>query len=311
MPEDPPEAVSFETEFRGTDAATYAMPGRAGLRVPLDLLGGDTSETLFRSAISAGEEHGFRLFSARGLSFGCAVQPVDGRLEASTLDLYGRLLRATGGLSIYRVWNYLPDINQVSLGLEQYQAFSSGRARAFEAAFGPEYRRNLPAASAVGCRGGSIALAFVAGAQSPQYFENPEQIPAYDYPQKYGPHSPSFARATVAVQEGRPLIYLSGTSAVKGHDTVFPGSVGAQIECTLDNLRLISRAAGAGEDLGAALGYERQFKVYLRHRTDFPMAKARLDTGLFRRGDRVVWLQADLCRADLTIEVEASLAGRP
>ena len=107
------------------------------------------------------------------------------------------------------------------------------------------------------------------------------------------------------------MIYLSGTSAVKGHDTVFPGSVGAQIECTLDNLRLISRAAGAGEDLGAALGYERQFKVYLRHRTDFPMAKARLDTGLFRRGDRVVWLQADLCRADLTIEVEASLAGRP
>jgi hypothetical protein len=271
-------------------------------------LGGATSETIFSSAVPNGQAHGFHLFSARGWSFGCAVQPVDGSLEASTLDLYGRLLRATAGLSIYRVWNYVPDINQLSLGLENYRAFSSGRARAFEAALGAGYRKALPAASAVGCRGGSIALAFVAGTCAPQYFENPEQIPAYDYPPKYGPHSPSFARATVAVHRGRPLIYISGTSAVKGHETVSSGSTEAQVECTLDNLRLISRAAGAGEDLGLELGLERRFKVYLRHRADLPMARARLDKGLFRPGDRVVWLEADLCRADLSIEVEATLA---
>jgi hypothetical protein len=274
-------------------------------------LGGDSSETLFRSVVPAGEEHGFRLFDAQGLTVGCAVQPVAGPIEAATFGLYSRLFRAAAGKSLYRVWNYVPDINRVSGGVEHYHAFSSGRARAFEAVFGADYRRALPAASAVGCRGRSIGLVFVAGGPTARCCENPEQVPAYEYPLEHGAHSPSFARATVAIHKGEPLIYISGTSSIKGHETLFPGSTAAQVECTLDNLKLISQAAGAGENLGASLGLERRFKVYLRHGADLPKTQARLEECLFRSGDRVVWLQTDLCRAALNVEIEATLAAKP
>jgi hypothetical protein len=303
--------VSFEIDFRGRVAVPYSGEGRAGLRLPLIALGDASSETISQSAVPAGDTLGFRLFDAQGLTIGCAVQPVAGTLEGATLNLYSRLLRATAGKSLYRIWNYVPDINRVSGGVEHYQAFSSGRARAFEVALGAEYRRSLPAASAVGCRGRSIGLVFVAGKAAARYCENPEQIPAYEYPSEHGPHSPSFARATVARHKGEPLVYISGTSAIKGHETLYPGSTLAQLECTLDNLQLISRAAGVGDNLGAALGLGRRFKVYLRHGADLRKVQARLEACLFRSGDRVVWVQTDLCRAGLNVEIEASLRGEP
>jgi enamine deaminase RidA (YjgF/YER057c/UK114 family) len=308
-PEARSEFLSLEIEFQGGNAASYSDDNRVGLRLPLAHLGGDRAERILESVMPAVEAHGFRLFAADSLLAGHATQAVAGSLEACTLDLYGRLLRATAGRSLHRVWNYVPDINGLGLGLENYRAFSAGRARAFEAAFGAGYRQALPAASAVGCRGAAIALVFVAGNSAPRHCENPEQMPAYDYPPKHGPRSPSFARATVATHRGRPLVYISGTSAIKGHETVAPGSTKAQIECTLDNLRLISAAAGTGEDLRSQSGWERRFKVYLRHPADLSLAMGRLGTALFRPGDHVVWLQADLCRAELNIEIEATLTG--
>jgi enamine deaminase RidA (YjgF/YER057c/UK114 family) len=308
-PEARRELLSLEIEFNGTDAAPDLRDDRAGLRLPLTHLGGDRTECILESITPAGEAHGFQLFAVDQLLTGYATQAAAGSVENCALDLYGRLLRATAGRHLYRVWNYVPDINRLSGGLEVYRAFSAGRARAFEAAFGADYRRGLPAASAVGCRGAAVAMVFVAGNSPPRHCENPEQMPAYHYPPEYGPRSPSFARATVASHRGRPLIYISGTSAIKGHETVAPGSTDTQIECTLDNLRLISAAAGTGEDLGASLGAERHFKVYLRHAADLSPAMGRLGTSLFRPGDHVVWLQTDLCRAELNIEIEATLMG--
>jgi hypothetical protein len=147
----------------------------------------------------------------------------------------------------------------------------------------------------------------VAAPRAPRHLENPEQLPAYRYPKEHGPFSPSFARATLATWAGRPLAFVSGTAAIKGHATVAPGSLAGQLDCTLDNLRLISRTAGWGEDLGASAGVERHFKVYLRHAADLPAAERRLSAALFRPGDRVVWLEADICRAELNVEIEATL----
>jgi hypothetical protein len=249
------------------------------------------------------------MYSAGELSIGCATQPIAGSLEECAHDLYGRMLRATAGQSLYRIWNYIPNITGQRLGLENYRAFNAGRARAFEETVGPGYRDALPAASAVGCRGRTMAVVFAAGIPAPRHFENPEQVPAYHYPAVHGPRAPSFARATLAVHRGRRLIFISGTSAIKGHETIAPRSTGEQIECTLDNLRLISRATGAGEDLGCAFGFERHFKVYLRNAEDHPLAKARLEGPLLQTNDHVVWLQADLCRTELNIEIEATLSG--
>ncbi|MGC4075211.1 MAG: hypothetical protein QM760_22460 [Nibricoccus sp.] len=49
---------------------------------------------------------------------------------------------------------------------------------------------------------------------------------------------------------GRTWVFVSGTASIKGHVTVGVGSLREQIEGTLDNLRLISRASGVGDNLG-------------------------------------------------------------
>jgi len=302
-----PSIAALQVEFDGVAAGGRGPEGRQGLRLPLRRLAGAQTECLFRGARAAGERAGFQLFAADDLLIGWSVQPIAGGIESAAAGLYGRLLAAAGDRSLCRIWNYVPAINQARGGTENYFAFNAGRARAFFDRFGREYARHLPAASAVGCRGGELIALFVAAPLAPRHLENPEQLPAYRYPKEHGPSPPSFARATLATWAGRPLAFVSGTAAIKGHATVAPGSLAGQIDCTLDNLRLISRTAGVGEDLGASAGGERHFKVYLRHAADLPAAERRLSAALFRPGDRVVWLEADICRAELNVEIEATL----
>jgi hypothetical protein len=106
---------------------------------------------------------------------------------------------------------------------------------------------------------------------------------------------------------GRTFAFISGTAAIKGHHTVGAGSLAAQLDCTLDNLRLISRATGLGEDLAPGPGRRRHFKVYLRHAADLATVRARLEQSLLQPADEVVYLQADICRAALDLEIEATL----
>jgi chorismate lyase / 3-hydroxybenzoate synthase len=299
-----PPVLPWEVAFGRASAAFDA----AGLSLPLPLLSGGP-ERIFGAVGSQAEKDGFRMVTTEDLLLGCAIQPLGSDVMASSRDLYRRLLRAAAGRFLYRIWNYLPGINEMEEGMENYRAFSAGRSLAFEEACGPHFPFVLPAASAVGCGGTALATVFVAGRVPPRHIENPEQVPAYRYPLEHGPRSPSFSRATTATDGRHPLLFISGTAAIKGHGTVAPERLDAQLDCTLDNLRLVSESAGMGADLGAGRKFARHFKVYLRHAADFAAAKKRLEGALFRPADRVIWLQADLCRRALLVEVEATLIG--
>ena len=295
----------LEVEF----GAAAAGEDGARLFLPLTRLGGARAECLFGAARPVGEQDGFRLFAADELLVGWSIEPAGADLAASGCELYRRLLAAAAGRPLCRVWNYVPQINALRGGRENYRAFNAGRAAAFRAALGGAYPGALPSASAVGCQGDALAAIFVAAPERPRHFENPEQLPAYRYPSEHGPCPPSFARATAAIWAGRPLIFISGTAAIKGHASVAPGNFEDQTACTLDNLRLISRTAGLGDDLGAGDGFTRHFKIYLRRGADLPAAQARLSRALLRPADGVIWLETDLCRAELDIEIEATLIG--
>ena len=243
------------------------------------------------------------------LRFGCELESLKDGLEEATRRAYSRVLQRAGAAALCRIWNYVPEINATPGGetLENYRAFSRARAQAFETAWGVDFTRRLPAASAVGGPLETLAVVFATSNAEPNSVENPEQMPAYRYPQEHGPRSPSFSRGSQVKGKQAEWVFLSGTAAIKGHRTVAPGELDPQISCTLDNLRLVSIACGVGDDLGAATGWRRQFKVYLRQARDWEAARQRLETGLLRPGDEVVWLQADICRADLEVEIEASL----
>lgn len=296
----------------GVFSVRFGEPARDGaagaLTLPLPVLGGDAAEEIFGSAVAIGSRHGIALCRSGSLLIGHASAPfVAEELVARTQALYAGVLSACGGKPLFRMWNYVPRINAAEAGQENYRAFCVGRSLAFEAKFGVGYMERLPAASAVGCEGDRLWLVFVAGETEPRHFENPAQVPAYRYPAEHGPRSPSFARATTAVDGTRRLTFISGTAAIKGHETVAPGSLDVQLDCTLDNLRLISQAAGLGEDLRGGEESRRHFKVYLRHARDFARVRTRLEQSLFAPADAVTYLRADICRAALDLEIEATV----
>lgn len=305
----PLKSAACRVVFGGTAAcATRDEP--PALRVALEHLAGDDQETLSAAAGAAASMDEVWLFPGPDLCGGFGLARPDLDLEAATNDLYRRLFAVTGGLHLCRLWNYVPHINASEDGLENYRRFCRARSLAFEARFGRHFPQLLPSSSAVGASAGPLAVAFVAGPTPARHFENPSQVPAYRYPPEHGPRPPSFSRATRTDTGARTHVFISGTAAIRGHTTVAPGDLNAQLECTLDNLRLIGEAAGVGAALGADGAWQRRFKVYLRHPDDLRRAVARLESGLLRPHDQVVYLRADICRPELVVEIEASLVQR-
>ncbi|SDS13223.1 hypothetical protein [Opitutus sp. GAS368] len=274
------------------------------------VLAGEAVENLFGPAQSAGRHGAFGLFQADGWLLGIASVPFTSGLEAASHRLYTDLFGATQGRHLARIWNYVPAINEAGPGgLENYRHFCRGRSLAFEAHFGRGFNARLPSASAVGCHPETLTVAFAACPDQPRHVENPLQVAAYDYPGAYGPRAPSFARATVATGPAGTTVFISGTAAIRGHATIAPDSTLLQLECTLENLQGIATACGLGPGLAAGPAATRHFKVYVRHAADQPMVAAILAERLLVDGDRVSYLQADICRSALRVEIEASLFG--
>lgn len=283
-----------------------SRPAAAGVRV----LAGAATEGLIAGARITGKSGAFTCFETDEWSGGVAQLEIAdaGKLEDATVRAYREMIAVAGSRSLVRIWNYVPEINHIAPGqLENYRAFCRGRAHAFEEAFGVGFERRLPAASAVGTSDRLLTLLFLATDAPVRHVENPAQIPAYRYPPEHGPKSPSFARATVVGAGQGTRCFISGTAAIRGHASIPTPDTGGQLECTLENLSLIARACGVASLLGSGRGGAGHFKVYLRHPADLPIVQARLEAQLFRADDVVTYLHADICRRELTIEIEATL----
>jgi enamine deaminase RidA (YjgF/YER057c/UK114 family) len=283
--------------------------GNSQVAVPMECLDGsaiDTLLSLWPFEPAQGDAPGM----PEGSYFGGAVVG-DARLplENAAESLYREIFTRTKDSFLYRIWNYVPAINETPGGVENYRRFCLGRSIAFERFFGPNFHERTPAATAVGCEGGPLIAAFLAGRATPRYLENPRQIPAPRYPSQYGPRAPSFARATSVGSGKRADFFIAGTSAIVGHATVAPRQTAAQLDCTLANLSAISQTCGLGEDLGRHRAEKRHFKVYLRNAADFPAVSSALEARLLVNTDTVSFLRSDLCRSELNIEIEAGILG--
>jgi hypothetical protein len=285
-----------------------AGTGLMGMGVPL--LGGEAREPVEEAVSPAGDAGGFCIWRGAARAVGIARAEPGTDLEDATARLYAGLLVAARGLDLYRIWNLVPGINaRTPAGLETYQAFCKARSVAFESALGRDFQRSLPAASAVGTAESGLTVAFLAGKGPVRRVENPAQVPAYEYPPQHGPRPPSFARATV-VESGQGVdAFVSGTSSVVGHETVAPCDTARQLDCTFENLRLISGACGLGGSFGGGAACRRHFKVYLRNASDLDLAAREMGRRILAPGDRVTYLRADICRSALNVEIEVTVRG--
>lgn len=226
------------------------------------------------------------------LFFGSASLADAHDLEESARDLYARVIRQVreaGYPYFVRMWNFVGDVNQFDDGRERYQLFCAGRHDAFVEA-GYHHDVDLPAASAVGMRGRGLVTYFLAAREPGVQIENPRQVSAYRYPPQYGPKSPSFSRATL----WNGTLFVSGTASVVGHETLHAGDVGAQVDETLRNIEVVLAQAGhTFADVIAA-------KSYIRRAVDYERVASRLDP-LFGSN---IYLEADICRQDLLVEIE-------
>ena len=228
-------------------------------------------------------------------------------LQAASEEAYRclfRLLEAQELPHLWRVWNYLADINGESDGLERYRQFNIGRQDAF-LEFSRGATGNVPAACALGLAGGPLSIAFMAGGTPAVPVENPRQVSAYNYPAEYGPRSPTFSRAALVYPPGREILFISGTASIVGHQTVHPGDVVAQCRESLANVAAVVEQANRLARTGAyALG-EMSYRVYVRETASQPIVAATL-TPLLGAATDIVYVEADICRHDLLLEIEAT-----
>ncbi len=223
--------------------------------------------------------------------------------ESAYQDIFA-VLDATNHRHLLRIWNYLPEINAQSGGDERYRHFNSARQTAFRKS-GRATLGTVPAACALGSPAGSpLCIYFLAARLPPKTIENPRQTSAYHYPPKFGRHSPLFSRACVWGESGGRRLFVSGTASIVGHETIHRGDVVAQTRETLVNIAALLEEANriVGSNHYALNGLK--LKVYVRNPSDLPA----IETVLRERLDpaaSVVYLQADVCREDLLVEIEA------
>jgi enamine deaminase RidA (YjgF/YER057c/UK114 family) len=237
---------------------------------------------------------------------------VDGKGSAAllraTMTAYQEIfdvLTETRHGHLIRVWNYLPEINRETDGDERYRHFNSARQTAFRNS-GRSTVGSVPAASALGSPAGSpISIYFLAARRPPKMIENPRQTSAYYYPPKFGTSSPIFSRACVLSESSGTNLFVSGTASIVGHETIHHGDVGAQTRETLVNINALLDEANRVVGSAHYSLDELKFKVYVRRASDLGAIASALSATLHASAS-IVYLQADVCREDLLVEIEAT-----
>lgn len=277
----------------------------------MPLLAGSPAFELWRAQsepVTYGQEAGFRIAQAGPLTFALSERPDDADLAQLTRGAYEGLFAALAGQHPYRLHNYVPAILRHEGQTERYRLFNAGRDRAFQARALPV--QAAPAACALGAGDGAPLLVYgLAGSEPGLPLENPQQVSAYRYPSDYGPRSPIFARATLGRGPAAGWLFLSGTSAIRGHRTLHAGDVSRQLGLAIDNVAILleeAREAGA-----RPLADRMRLRIYLKHAEDLGAAQAIV-------ADRLPevppphYLAAEICRPDLLVELEGYCpAGEP
>jgi chorismate lyase/3-hydroxybenzoate synthase len=235
------------------------------------------------------------------------AEPPGALLDTVTYRAYRHLLMQAGALGyphLLRMWNYFPSINCESDGQERYQRFCAGRYQALVEGL-EGFPRTLPAGTAVGTLSGPLTIHFLAAKRPGAHIENPRQVSAYEYPPVYGLRSPSFARATLRPSLSGAQLLIAGTASIVGHASVHVGATYKQTLEILHNLNvLLARTEQLhGIDRGQWLG-RALFKVYFRHPEHVVTIRDML-TALLPSHAQVLYLQGEMCRSELLVEIEA------
>ncbi|HEX4793120.1 MAG TPA: hypothetical protein VH370_04975 [Humisphaera sp.] len=264
------------------------------------------------------------LESSRSLSLAsaciCDVDALEPQsVEEKVAEAYRSLaaaLKTTATPHPVRIWNYVPHIHRpTGEGVDRYMNFNAGRFKAFGECFGEsEFARLVPSASAVGYDGRDLVIHALAADAPGRAVANPRQVAPYRYSRRFGPVPPCFARATVMQHARRgPLVLVGGTASIRGEDSIHLKDLTQQTAETLENLAwLIAAACGSTtiepHEIPQWLSRFRELRVYYSRAADREAISA-LIAPAFAMVERIEMVRAELCRAELLVEIEGLAEG--
>src|SRR2546423_2120569 len=263
-----------------------------------------------RSAIDRIDGERFALVTAR-VADAADLSPDD--FERRTFEAYDAIaqqLRRAPRRHAVRFWNHVPFITDpADAGRDNYMVFNAGRFRAFSQLLGgpARFERDVATASATGHWQRDLVVHCLAADHRGAAINNPRQVAPYHYSQRFGPLPPCFSRAT-RLSHPANLLLVGGTASVRGEDSVHADDLANQTNETFVNLAALVGAA-AGKKLTPAvklpqwLGAFTELRVYYPDPADGP-AIERAVAANFPRLRRLEMLPADLCRAELLVEIE-------
>lgn len=288
------------------------ITGPMQLNVPLTQLNTDklTEVWLSNAPVEQGTRAQFTYSINKDILFASITCEQNMGPQESTEHVYREIFKfitSMGYPSLLRTWNYITDINGDYGDMERYKLFCLGRQNAYDelAEIKTHDASNFPAATVIGIpsnlTGQQGIVYFIAGKQPGIPIENPRQTSAYKYPSQYGPVSPAFSRSMVANWGEQSISFISGTASIVGHESRHKNQCIKQLNEIISNLGSLMSSLSA-HDQHKSLSDIDQLKVYLRHAADYDSVKNRL--GEILPGHPAIFLQGDICRSDLMIEIE-------
>lgn len=217
-----------------------------------------------------------KYFNEKGLIVG-TVRSKSSDIYKATFSSYSLIYDVIGSKYLVKCHNHIPDI------LNNYFEFNRARIDVFR----DQDKLHKPAACGLGSLNDdtNLVIHFIASDVAPITLENPRQVSAFEYPEKFGP-SPMFSRAVLHQDD----LYVSGTASIVGSETVHVGDILLQKQETLKNIEALANAVNFDmSDL--------EFVVYYKNKYDLINAQIPI---------KAVYKHCCICRDDLLIEIEAT-----
>lgn len=240
---------------------------------------------------------------------------------ASLLEAFLKL--GIGFNSVFRQWNYVEqifDFDQVENRQRQnYQLFNEIRNEYYSKYLtGPGF----PAATGIGTNLNGVTIECMAVTSDSDVttvaISNPKQINSYKYGQevlKGDPQSsckqnqpPQFERARLMTNGHSSRLLISGTASIVGQETIGLNDVEEQTYVTIENIgQLVSEKNLRAHypELTVFPDKYAYVRVYVKNEEDIPTVKVICENHF--RAVPMSFVKADICRADLLVEIEAEM----
>jgi len=218
--------------------------------------------------------------------------------------------------SIVRQWNYIGHITDMHQDNQYYQAFNNARAQFYEKT---TWNYGYPAATGIGmmCKGIIVSLIAVANVvESPIFpIDNPLQVPAFAYSESLlvgnslevkPKATPKFERGKVIFDGVDTVCFVSGTAAIRGENSMKEMDAAVQTKQTIENIQFLISSENLklhAVQLDTNMRIS-NLRIYIKNIEDFKSVKAEIDK--VWSVIPAIYLQADVCRKELLVEIEGT-----